>query len=216
MPERYTATRSYRGVSANERTAARREQLVVAAAELFGTQGYAATGVKDLCRAAGVTDRYFYESFRDRSELFSAAFDRAVGEVFAAVASAVAATPEDPTAQARAAVEAFVHALADDPGRARLLFLEAASVGGETERHVRSSIRRFAELVATTARPHLGADISDHLLTMGALSLVGAMQLVLLEWLDGNLDATVDEMAAYFVGMLLAAGGVTGIEGVPG
>src|SRR3546814_8716418 len=89
MAERYSATRTYGGVSAAARTAERRERLVAAAVDLFGRQGYLETGVKDICHAAGVTDRYFYESFHNRAELFAAAFDLAVGELFAAVAGAV-------------------------------------------------------------------------------------------------------------------------------
>lgn len=205
MAERYTATRTYGGISAAERAAARRDRLVTAAAELFGRQGYLETGVKDLCRAAGVTDRYFYESFRDRAELFAAAFDLAVGELFTAVAGAVVGTDPEPEQQARAAVSAFLRTLADDPGRARLLFVEAVTVGSEVERHVRASIRRFAELLAATARPHVGSDLPDRLVTMGALSLVGAMQVIVLEWLDGSLDATVEEITDYFVEMLLVA-----------
>jgi AcrR family transcriptional regulator len=206
VPQQYAATRAYAGRSARERAATRREQLVEAAVDLFGTQGYAATGVKDLCRRAGVTDRYFYESFRDRADLFTAAFERTVGELFASLGGAVAGAPAEPAAQARAAVETFVRALADDPRRARLLFIESTAVGGDVERHVRASIRRFAELVAATARPHVGADVPEHLLAMGALSLVGAMQLVLIEWLDGSLDAGIDEITEYFVEMLLVAG----------
>src|SRR3546814_5159889 len=128
MAERYSATRTYGGVSAAARTAERRERRVAAAVDLFGRQGYLETGVKDICHAAGVTDRYFYESFHNRAELFAAAFDLAVGELFAAVAGAVTEVSNDPEAQARAAVEAFVRTLADDPGRARLLFVEAVSV----------------------------------------------------------------------------------------
>ena len=45
---------------------------------------------------------------------------------------------------------------------------------------------------------------------MGALSLVGAIRLVLLEWLDGDLDATVDDISDYFVEMLLVAGAAGG------
>ena len=209
VPQPYAATRAYAGVSASDRAAARRERLVDAAVELFGTRGYAATGVKDLCRQAGLTDRYFYESFRERAQLFSAAFERTVGELFAAVAGAVVGAPAEPAAQARVAVETFVHALVDDPRRARLLFIESAAVGGDVERQVRASIRRFAELVAATARPHVGTDVPEHVLTMGALSLVGAIQLVLIEWLDGSLDVSVDDITEYFVEMLLVAGGAS-------
>ncbi|MBV9040143.1 MAG: TetR/AcrR family transcriptional regulator [Acidimicrobiia bacterium] len=199
-----TRARSYGGVSAPQRIADRRSRLVAAAVELYGTQGYAATGVKDVCRAAGVTDRYFYESFRNQSELFSAAFEQCVTQLLGAVASAVAAVPAEPAVQARAAIETFVRTLTADRRVTRLLFVEPASVGGEVEREVRGSIRRFADLVAATATPHL-PDMPEQLLTMGALSLVGAIQNVLIEWLDGGLEASVDEMIDYFVSLLLVA-----------
>jgi hypothetical protein len=41
---------------------------------------------------------------------------------------------------------------------------------------------------------------------MGALSLVGAIALVIVEWQDGAVDATVDELIDYFVDMFSAAG----------
>src|SRR5438067_2419379 len=102
--------RSYGGVSAADRVAARREKLLDAALELYGTRGFISTGVKDLCREAGLTDRYFYESFRDSGELFAATYDRATGELLAAVAESVAAAAPVPEQQARAALETFVRA----------------------------------------------------------------------------------------------------------
>jgi AcrR family transcriptional regulator len=198
--------RPYAGIGARERVAGRRERLLDAAVSLFGTQGYAATGVKALCREAGLTDRYFYESFRDKAELFTAAFERAAGELMTRVAVTVAQVPPDPAAQARAAVECFVRALADDPRTARLLFVEAASVGGEVKHEVRRSLRRFADLVAAAAKAHVaGADVPDRVVTMAALSLVGGMAHVVLEWLDGDLDASVDELVDYFVDLVLVA-----------
>ncbi len=206
MADRYSATRSYGGVSAAARTAARRAALVDAAIRLFGTQGYVATGVKQLCREAGVTDRYFYESFRDRGELYAAAFEQVVTELLTVVAGAALAESGAPERQARAAVGSFVGHLTEEPAKAKVLFVEVGAVGGEVAREVRASTRRFAELLAGAARPHLAPGTSDLRLTMAALSLVGAMGVVLLEWLDGALDATVDDITDYFVDMLLTAG----------
>lgn len=210
MPDRYSATRAYRGVSAADRAAARRAALIDAAIRLFGTHGYVATGVKDLCREAGVSDRYFYESFRDRGELYAAAFHHVVTELLAVVGGAALADVGAPERQARAAVDSFIGHLTAEPAKARLLFLEVGAVGGEVGREVRASTRRFAELLAGAARPHLPPGTSDLRLTMAALSLVGAMGVVILEWLDGGLDATVDDITDYFVDMLLAAGQAAG------
>ncbi|TMK84833.1 MAG: TetR/AcrR family transcriptional regulator [Actinobacteria bacterium] len=105
--------RSYGGVSARQRVAARYERLLDAALELYGTRGYVATGVKDVCRQAGLTDRYFYESFQNSGDLFTAAFDRTTNELLLLVAQRLTEVDADPAAQVRAAIETFVRALAD-------------------------------------------------------------------------------------------------------
>src|SRR3954470_2296609 len=114
--------RAYGGISADERIAARRGKLLDAGLERFGTHGFAGTGVKDICREAGLTDRYFYESFNDGGALFLAVFDRLTEELFRAVAEAVVESGDDPERQLRDAIGTFVHALADDPRKQRVLF----------------------------------------------------------------------------------------------
>src|SRR5256885_11729656 len=208
--------RAYGGVSASDRVAARRARLLDAALELYGTQGYLATGVKDVCRQARLTDRYFYESFANSCELFSAVFDRTTGELLALVAQRVAQVVPDPQAQARAAIETFVRTLADDPRKARLLFVETASAGADIERHVRATVRQFAALIAATARAHLPSDMPDVVIQMGAFSLVGAIAGVIVEWQDGGIDAAIEEIIDYFVGVFTAAGSAAGLTPAPG
>lgn len=204
--------RSYGGVSATERIAARREKLLDAALELYGTRGFTATGVKDICRQAHLTDRYFYESFADAQELFVATYDRVTTDLLEQVALSVAAARPEPEPQVRAAIETFIRALTDDPRKARVLFAETASAGAEAERHVRTSLRRFADLVAATARPYLRSTTPERLLHMGALSLVGAIERVIIEWQDGHLQATIDEIVDYLVRLFLAAGTTAGVN----
>jgi AcrR family transcriptional regulator len=197
------STRPYGGVSATERVAARRERLLDAGLELFGTRGFAHTGVKELCRQAGLTDRYFYESFRDSRALFVAVFDRVCDELFTAVARSVVAVEPAPEPQLRAAVGTFVRALADDPRRARIVFSEAGGAGPEVEQHLRRTLRRFTDLVVATARQHLPPGVSDARVEILALSLVGTLERVVVEWQDGRLelgiDGIVDEVTDLFV-----------------
>jgi AcrR family transcriptional regulator len=195
-------SRPYGGISAAERVAARRERLMGAGLELFGTQGFDATGVREICRAAGVTDRYFYESFRDSRALFTAVFDRVTDGLFTAVAQAVAEAGPEPEAQLRAAIGTFVRALADDPRLPRIVFSEAGGAGAEVEQHMRQTLRRFTALVAATARRHLPAGASDDRVGIMALALVGTLERVVVEWQDGELDLPieriVDEVAELF------------------
>jgi AcrR family transcriptional regulator len=208
---RASPARAYGGISAADRVAQRRERLVAAAVELYGTHGFLATGVKDICREAGVTDRYFYESFADGAELFTAAFDRVTGELLELVAGQVAAAAPEPEAQARVAIDAFVRALADDPRKSRLIFAEAATAGPAAEAHVRATLRQFAALVAATARPHLPRRIPDRLVQMGALSLVGAIERVMIDWQDGELEASIEEIVGFLVELFLATGATVGV-----
>jgi AcrR family transcriptional regulator len=189
-----TPRRTYGGVSAEQRVAARRAKLLDAGLQLFGTRGYTATGVKDVCREAGVTDRYFYESFADSEALFLAVFDRLVDELFIAVAEAVVDAGPEPEPQLRSAIGTFVGALADDPRRARVIFAEAAAAGPNAAAHMRATLRRFTDLVAATARAHLGEDASDEQIRILALSLVGTLERVITERQDGALRIPVQRL----------------------
>ena len=174
--------------------------------ELFGTRGFDATGVKEICRAADVTDRYFYESFRDRRALFVAVFDRVTDGLFTAVAEAVAEVEPRPEPQLRAAIGTFVRALADDRRLPRVVFSETGGAGAEVELHMRATLRRFTALVAATARQHLPAGVPEERVQIMALALVGMLERVVVEWQDGELDmpidAIVDDCADLFLGFI--------------
>src|ERR1700692_1678454 len=74
----YQVTMPFKGVSADDRRSDRRNRLGGAAFGIAGTEGAAALGVGRVCLAAGLTKRYFYESFASLSELQSAVVDHAI------------------------------------------------------------------------------------------------------------------------------------------
>ena len=195
--------RSYGGVSADDRIAARREKLLDAGLELFGTRGYAGTGVKDVCREAGLTDRYFYESFNDGGALFLAVFDRLTDELFQTVAAAVAESGSDPERQLRDAIGSFVRALSSDSRKPRVLFTEAAAAGPAAAAHMRTTLRRFAALVAATARQHVSPSTADEDVQLLALSLVGLLERVITEHEDGALDIPLDDVVERCVALYM-------------
>ncbi|MEV6428079.1 TetR/AcrR family transcriptional regulator [Nocardia sp. NPDC051463] len=206
-PRQRRPVRSYGGVDAEARVAARCAKLLDAGLELFGTRGYSATGIKDLCRAAGLTDRYFYESFAGTRELFAAVFDHVIDELFASVARAVEATPPRGTRKLRAGIGTYLTALAQDPRKLRIVFVEPNAAGAE--HRLRDALWRFARLVAATAteaRPadHPPAPIVD----IFALSVVGMLERVIVEKQGGRLAVSMDELIDYctaFAGASLRA-----------
>lgn len=56
-----------------------RERLLDAALTLFSQRGYAATGIRDILRAAGVTQPTLYYHFEDKASLLQALVERHYG-----------------------------------------------------------------------------------------------------------------------------------------
>jgi AcrR family transcriptional regulator len=184
----------YGGVQASERRERRREQLLDAALELLGTEGWQACTVRALCTHAGLTPRYFYESFTDRDALVLALFDEIAQQGAGVAVAALHNAGEDARANARAAIGAFVEFVTDDPRRARVLFVEAMSSEALAKRRF-ETLRMFAQLVAEQARAFYGmADVTDPLVQTTALMLVGGLAETLLAWLDGTLEVTREQL----------------------
>src|SRR5689334_23129284 len=130
------ARRSYGGRSAADRQAERRERLLGAGLELFGTDGYAATSIERLCSHAGVSTRNFYEEFASREDLLMRLHDRVIEMAVDAVLTAWEDTADAPVAdRLERAVRAFVTTTASDRRWARLSFVEVIGVSDAVEAH---------------------------------------------------------------------------------
>lgn len=195
----------YRGVPAAERKATRREQLLDAAYDLLGSDGWQATTVRAVCRRAGLTPRYFYESFPDLDSLVVAVFDRIVAELVGVVLEQVEAAPNEAHAKARAAIGGFVRHVTEDPRRARVVFSEA--LGSEPMARRRfDTLNTFARLIAEQGRAFYGVRGHDRLADTTAYMLAGGLAELLLAWHDGTIDSTLDELIDDCAALFVAAG----------
>jgi AcrR family transcriptional regulator len=70
--------RAYRSPRRQKQAAETRALVLSAASTLFGTQGWSATGMRDVAREAGVAVETVYANFRSKSELLMAAIDAGV------------------------------------------------------------------------------------------------------------------------------------------
>src|SRR5580704_11116563 len=114
----YQVTMPFKGVSADDRRIDRRNRLVGAAFEIAGTEGAGALGVGRVCLAAGLTKRYFYESFASLAELQSAVVDHAIAVMSERVDPF---RPKGSNGPPQRWLTAFVGALVDDTCLARVL-----------------------------------------------------------------------------------------------
>ncbi|WP_257458936.1 TetR/AcrR family transcriptional regulator [Archangium lipolyticum] len=153
MPSSSVANRRYRGSSAEERRAQRREQFLGAAIQVYGEQGYRNATVKAVCEAAGLTERYFYESFSNSEELLVASFQAVMQVLLGELEKARAETPGGPVERARAMLGAYYEALKRSPQSARVFLVEISGVSPAVDQALDTSRRALGELIARTLDP---------------------------------------------------------------
>lgn len=187
-------TMPFKGVSADDRRIDRRDRLVRAAFEIAGTEGAGALGVGRVCLAAGLTKRYFYESFASLSELESAVVDHAIAAMSRRVDPF---RPNGPGGPPQAWLEAFVAALVDDECLARVLL-------AETHGGALSPFRHQIIDVAVAGMAPPGSDPqADLRARLVAYAQIGTLSELCLAWHQGQLAmeraSLVDVLADLFV-----------------
>jgi AcrR family transcriptional regulator len=196
------ALRPYRGVSATDRRAQRRQRLIDAGLELFGTLGVAAVGIVDVCAEAGLTKRYFYESFASVDALADAVFEHVTGQLVAAVVPAIeAGAGRDP----RPALTAYTRALLSDPRVVRLLAVESQT--GPLKKYRDEFPTRAVELWFAFSAGNDDLPPPDEL-RLKAYGFIGAALQIGIAWLDGQLPLTMGEIVDQLVDMFYRISGI--------
>jgi len=192
--------RPWRGVDADERQARRRERLIAAAFEIMGTDGAAAVSMRGVCRAARLTERYFYESFARREDLLVAVLETVAGEAREVLVAALSKAPDDTAAMVRTAVAEFTAFVTGDPRRGRVLFVESlaapelSSRGGELVGEFTATI---AQALRSPALAGDGADERD--VELNAQAVFGALAYLFQGWLAGRLAVSEERFVVHAV-----------------
>lgn len=178
-------TRVYAGLSAEQRADRRREQLLEAGLDVFAEQGWVGSTVQDLCRAAGLSPRYFYELVDSREALFLAVTARIAEQVADVVHVALAGADADPDSRARAVLTAVAGYFTADERVVRVALVE--SMANEQFRAQRRELLAgFASSAARLMRPlrsgPAGGVAVRRRLELSAIVLTGGMVEALIAW----------------------------------
>lgn len=183
----------YRGVSATDRVAERRTRLLAAALTVWADPETRTT-MTAVCAEAGLTERYFYESFTGLEALLEAVMDAIAAEIETTSRAAAEAAGDDPVARVRASVRAFMELLVDDPRKGRVAIVESVAVPKLRQRRT-ELLRHLAHQSAIESRKLLGSpDRSTNEDEIGGLLFIGGMAELITAWLDGTLEAATDEI----------------------
>ena len=170
--------RTYRGVPLVERQAERRRRLLDAALTVYSQRGYRHSTVRDVCESAGLTQRYFYESFEDSEALLLEAYRLVTFGLVEAITTAPGLQRADRRERGRAMLAAFFDALKSDPRSARVFLVEIRGVSPAVDDGVN---RAMAGIASTTLR--VMDVVEDEFTRLLALGIVGGITQVAQQWI---------------------------------
>ena len=190
MTTELSPARRYRGAEADERRAQRRAQLIAAAVQVYGERGYQNATVKAVCEAAGLTERYFYESFANSEALLLASYETVTHRLLQTLARAGDEAGGDGEHRALAMLRAYFGALQCEPRSARVFLVEIRGVSKLVDEALAVSLCDFGALLARTLAPP-GTPVDPML----AAGVAGGVVHVALYWIRNGHAPGVDAVA---------------------
>lgn len=188
-------------MASHERQQQRRDQLIEAAIAVYGERGYRSATVKAVCEAAGLTERYFYESFSGSEALLVACYEMVNAQLFEVLAAAALAAGGDAQSRARALLKAYFQALREQPQSARVFLLEIRGVSAAMD----ETFERALEQIGAAATLVVAGDAAKPPAWLQTAVIGGVVHLAS-RWVREDFTAPLADVvdAALALGMLLA------------
>lgn len=185
-----------------------RDRILDAALSVFAGKGYHRATVDDIVRASATSKGAVYHHFSNKEAVFVALVDDFTERLAATVATAIG-TRQGALAKVEGALTAALATFRDNQRLARLILLEAVSLGSLWETKRSEVHGRFAaliqgyldEAVAEGSIPALDTRVAT-------LAGLGAVNEVVIDWLhvrDGDLDTTIPALTRLLLRSIGAA-----------
>ena len=180
--------------TADERRTERRERIIRAAIKVYGHHGYHRASVKAVCLEAGLTERYFYESFVNNEDLLRHCFLTVEDDLLETTRAAARAPAPSVIERARGALLAYLDLIRRNPDTARVFLIEMASVSPAAEALVSESLDRFGSLLMEV----LGADprFASHPPPLLLRGVVGGGLYIVRGWAMSDYAEDIETIAA--------------------
>jgi AcrR family transcriptional regulator len=206
MEKRQVHQRVYGGVQADLRETERRKKLLAAGLQAFGTSGYAKTNIRTICRLAGLTERYFYESFGRKEDLLSALYrELTEGQILDSL-KILEDFGQQPVEAAARALRTFLQSFQLDPHRAQVQLFEVLGISPAIDRQYQDAMRLLADMVKLyLSRVFPGIPEEKWKGSIVPTALAGSIILIAHEWvLDGfikPLNDIIDQCLDLFIAL---------------
>ncbi|HET8695714.1 MAG TPA: TetR/AcrR family transcriptional regulator, partial [Aquabacterium sp.] len=178
-----------------ERQRQRRIKLIEGATEVFGTKGFHASTVREVCVAAHLTERYFYESFKTLSELFIAVYVEMRQQLMDRTLKVFTHADQQPLELVESSLRVFLEFIKEDPRRGQVMLVDALGINSEVARISGDTARDYGHLVRarlmSMVSPKAAQDIDMGLLADG---MVGLNILLAARWMQDGFKTPLDKV----------------------
>ena len=157
-----------------------RDDVVIAAGELFAEHGYHGTSMRDLGRELGLLGSSLYAHVDGKQQLLVEVIDRGT-RLFDSAANDALATAEEPEAQLRALIAAHVDVVLDHRAEVRTFLNEARVLDGRARSKVIAARDRYEQmfrdvLAAGAADGSFRSDLDPVTSAIFILSILNAIE----------------------------------------
>jgi AcrR family transcriptional regulator len=162
---------------------------------VFGHHGYHHTTVRNICDAAGLTERYFYESFKSLRLLFDAVHEQLRDELARLTLPTSEQPHPSPLQQVEASLRAWLSFLQTDPRRARIMLIDASVIedlDAVRPNHAAQAFQAHMLILLKLLHPNLSRHGIE--LELTAASLNGALLSLARTWAQGGFFYGLDVM----------------------
>jgi AcrR family transcriptional regulator len=191
-----TKERQFKGLSMAERQQARREKLIEAGIQAYGTHGFFSVTVKDICTEAKLTERYFYESFKKSEHLFQTIFLKLIDELQQNVMQAMMQASSDPKKMIEAGLTALLTTLRDNPRMARIIYIDAMLVQElHNQATIHETMGRFDRMIQAFVMlmmPNLSR--SEQEISLVSTGLNGYVTQIAIRWVMSGFKQPMEEV----------------------
>ena len=189
--------RRYAGVLPEERQRLRKAKLIEGAIDVFGTKGFHAATVREVCVAANLTERYFYESFKTLPDLFLAAYSELREQLMTLTLAALERLPQsvDPLDMLAPAMRVFLVFIRDDPRRGRIMLVDSLAVSDEVAAMSGATARDYSALLENYLTRLLPPEHLDEIsLKLLADGMIGLNVLLAARWMQDGFAEPIDKV----------------------
>ena len=186
--------RPYGGALPDERRNLRRGKLIAAGYKLFGSSSFNDTGIGQICAAAGVGIRAFYDEFESLEGLLQAVYDDVMSSAYGSFKRSLFERPGEAAKMLERGIRTYLHEMLDNPCSGRIASIESSRLDPLLGRHRNKMLKKFAKLVATVVQADAATFDGD--IRVWSLMFAGGLNEVVVSAVLSKQKPDIDALAS--------------------